>query len=302
MTAKYTLKDFLKEYPDDDACLEWLFQFMYPAGVHCHVCDKVTKHHRVRTRKSYSCDVCGHHVHPTAGTIYHKSSTPLTTWFYAVFLMSNTRTGVSAKHLQRETGVTYKTAHRMLKMIRAMLLEGQAGPLTGEVEVDETLVGGKPRRYKDHPNKYSKKATVIGAVERGGSVVAKVVPDNARTTCYDFVLGNVAPGTTLYTDEHSGYFRIGKRGYKHHTVTHWSLEYARGVVHTNTIEGFWGNFKTGFRGAYKHCAFKYLEAYVNEYAFRYNHRNSEASMFAHFMAQHRQFNWWVPYSRRGRKG
>jgi transposase len=138
---KYTIDDFNRDYPNDDACLEWLKNYLHPNGIHCKVCGKTTKHHRVSSRKSYSCDVCGHHVHPTADTIYHKSSTPLKKWFYATYLMASTRCGISAKQLERELGVTYKTAWRMFKQIRTLLSDDE--PLNGEVEVDETYIGGK---------------------------------------------------------------------------------------------------------------------------------------------------------------
>ena len=132
---RYTLKDFEREFPDD-ACLEWLKNYLYPDGIFCDTCNRITKHHKVASRRSYSCDYCGHHVHPTADTIYHKSSTPLRLWFYAIYLMASTRCGISAKQLERELGVTYKTAWRMFKQIRSMLSEN-ADPLTGKVEVDE---------------------------------------------------------------------------------------------------------------------------------------------------------------------
>ena len=144
----YTQKDFQKQFPDDATCLEWLKNRLYPDGIYCETCEAVTKHHRVKSRPSYSCDHCGHHVHPTADTIFHKSPTPLTTWFYAVYLMASTRCGVSAKQIQRETGVTYKTAWRMFKQIRSMLDEQESGQLGGagrkepQVEVDEMYYGG----------------------------------------------------------------------------------------------------------------------------------------------------------------
>src|SRR5579859_5964716 len=119
---KYTKKDFDRQFPNDATCLEWLFRRFYPDGtVYCEKCERETKHHRVQSRPSYSCDYCGHHVHPTANTIFHKSPTPLTTWFYAIYLMASTRCGISAKQIERETGVTYKTAWRMFKQIRSML-------------------------------------------------------------------------------------------------------------------------------------------------------------------------------------
>jgi transposase len=142
---KFTIKDFQAQFPNDDACLEWLKNYRYPNGIHCETCQRVTKHHKVASRRSYSSDYCGHHVHPTADTIYHKSSTKLTTWFYAIYLMASTRCGISAKQIERETGVTYKTAWRMFKQIRSMLDESGGDPLSGKVEVDETYISGKPR-------------------------------------------------------------------------------------------------------------------------------------------------------------
>jgi transposase len=141
---KFTIGDFNAMFPDDGACLEWLRGYLYPEGIHCKLCNAVTKHHRDSERPSYSCDRCGHHEHPTSGTIFHKSPTPLKLWFYATYLMSSTRCGISAKQIQRETGVTYKTAWRMFTKIRGLLNE-DVGPLASPVEMDETYFGGKRR-------------------------------------------------------------------------------------------------------------------------------------------------------------
>jgi transposase-like protein len=127
--TRFTLQDFQTKFPNDAACLEWLKDYLYPDGIFCETCQRITKHHRVASRPSYSCDNCGHHVHPTADTIFHKSPTPLTKWFYAIYLMSATRCGISAKQIEREVGVTYKTAWRMFKQIRSMLNDGTATPL-----------------------------------------------------------------------------------------------------------------------------------------------------------------------------
>lgn len=140
---KYTIKHFKKDFPNDAACLEWLKNYRWPNGIFCEPCGKVTKHHLIESRKSYSCQECGHHVHPTAGTIFHKSSTPLTSWFHAIFLMASTRCGISAKQVEREVGVTYKTAWRMCKLIRERLCDKGGDPFSsdkGDVEVDETHV------------------------------------------------------------------------------------------------------------------------------------------------------------------
>ncbi|MBS1723957.1 MAG: IS1595 family transposase [Armatimonadetes bacterium] len=298
---KYTLPDFLEQFPDDDAALEWLMGFMYPAGVKCHVCKKVTPHHRVKSRKSYCCHLCGHHVHPMAGTIFHKSTTPLRLWLYAIFLMASTRTGVSAKQLERELGVTYKTAWRMFKQIRSMLDE-KLGPVGGEgktVEVDETLLYPRPKRDREGKAEFKPKTIIIGAVERGGNIKTEIIGYQNREVCEGYVVANVLPGSTLYTDEFKGYYWLWKRGYSHATVRHAVHEYAVGDCHVNSIEGFWGNFKTGLRGCYKHCGLAYLPSYLNEYTFRYNRRFSDVAMFNHFLARIEKMGWWVPYSERG---
>jgi transposase len=136
----FTFKEFEGMFPDDASCLEWLRTCLYPNGIFCKKCNTTTKHHRVWSRPSYSCDRCGHHVHPTAGTIFHKSSTSLKTWFHAICLMASTHSGISAKQIERETGVTYKTAWRMFKQIRTLLTERD--PLSGAVKIDETYFGG----------------------------------------------------------------------------------------------------------------------------------------------------------------
>ncbi|MBS1723156.1 MAG: IS1595 family transposase [Armatimonadetes bacterium] len=296
MKPRYTLRDFQTAFPTEDACLEWLVEFLYPQGIPCPNCEKVTKHHKLKNRKAYSCDVCGHQAHPTAGTIYHKSSTPLSSWFYAIYLMSATRTGVPAKQLERELGVTYKTAWRMFKQIRSMLAE-DVEPLSGTVEVDETYYGGKQRGRGTGRGTLGK-TIVAGAVERDGDIVAEVVPNVKAKTLIPFVTENVERGSTVYTDEHGSYRTLPNHGYRHSDIPHDLDIFVLGDLHTNTIEGFWGNFKTGTRGAYKHIKPCYLQMYVNEYSFRYNRRRSNVHMFHHFMAQTRQLDWWVPYSAR----
>jgi len=122
---KYTIRHFNADFPDD-VCLESLAKQIhptYPDGIHCRTCEEIRKHHRLTNRKAYSCDHCGTHVYPLAGTIFEKSSTPLKSWFYAMYLMASTRCGISAKQLERELGVTYKTAWRMFKQIRGLFGE-----------------------------------------------------------------------------------------------------------------------------------------------------------------------------------
>src|SRR5438874_1421203 len=175
-----SLMEFMREFPDDDACLEWLWR-------NRHSADGGTAHYKTaQRRQSWTCTACGHHVHPTAGTIFHKSSTSLHLWFYAMYLITSTRCGISAKHLERELGVHYKTAWRMFNKIRNQLMDEDVEPLSGEVEIDETFVGGKPRQsdiarrkalgWTPQTDYWERKAVVFGAVERGGRIKATVVP------------------------------------------------------------------------------------------------------------------------------
>lgn len=152
--SRYSRVDFNRDFPDNDACLDWLWRRSYSAdGLHaeCPICHKVRPFHRVTTRQSYACDYCGRHVHPTAGTIFHKSSTDLRMWFEAIFLLACTRCGISAKQLERELGVTYKTAWRMFTKIRNELMPQGDDHLSGHVEMDEMFVGGKPRASDQAP-------------------------------------------------------------------------------------------------------------------------------------------------------
>src|ERR1041385_2496127 len=172
--STYTVMDFVRDYPDDATCLDYLWRRLYsPDGstADCPKCGRTRRFHRVASRPSYSCDTCGHHLHPAAGTIFHKSSTSLHLWFHAIFLMAQTRCGISAKQLERELGVTYKTAWRMFKQIRSMLGDDGIGPLSGTVEMDETYVGGKD--YWKHESKKPRvgrggisKTAVFGMVQR----------------------------------------------------------------------------------------------------------------------------------------
>src|SRR2546426_1819553 len=139
---KFTVAQFHKRFPDDDACLDALRDLIYPDGIPCRTCKEVRPHHRRTGRKQYSCDYCGTLVAPLAGTIFEKSSTPLTSWFYAMFIMSSTRSGISAKQLERELGVTYKTAWRIFNQVRKLMAD-DTGMLGGEVEIDESYIGGK---------------------------------------------------------------------------------------------------------------------------------------------------------------
>jgi transposase-like protein len=278
---RYTINQFNEQFPDEDACLEWLKEQRFPGGIsHCDKCTVERKHHRVTGRRAYACDYCGSMISPTAGTIFHKSPTPLRLWFYAMYLMSATRCGISAKQVQRETGVTYKTAWRMFKQIRTLMSEDIS--LEGEaVEVDEMYHGGTRKGGAGRPMRGDKvKTPVMGMVERGGRVKALTVPDvTAKTLCGN-VREYVLPESTVFTDEYASYNTLAEgRRYTHKRINHSEKVYVMGNIHTNTIEGFWSLVKRGIGGVYHSVGKEYLQSYLNEYSFRYNRRHSDQPMF-----------------------
>src|SRR5258708_1009996 len=278
---RYTRNQFDADFPNDDVCLEMIKEQRFPGGVApCKKCGEDRKHYRVTGRTAYACDHCGNHIYPLAGTIFEKSSTSLRIWFQAMYLMGSTRCGISAKQIQRETGVTYKTAWRMFRQIRTLLsedvqLEGSS------VEVDETYMGGKRKGHAGRPMRGDKvKTPVVGLVERKGRVVAKAIPDVTAATLCGKIREFVLPDSTVFTDELHSYNTVGEeRRYKHQRINHSSKVYVVGDVHTNTIEGFWSLIKRGIGGVYHQVSQKYLQNYLDEYSFRYNRRDQGNLIF-----------------------
>lgn len=292
--SSYSLMEFMREFPDDAACLDWLWRNRYSndgSHAYCPKCDRERKFHKVKERPAWDCDSCGHHLHPLAGTIFHKSSTSLHLWFFAIHLMTSTRCGLSAKQLERELGVTYKTAWRMLNLIRNKIMADGGGPLSGEVEMDETSVDGKPRKGYLAPGTSSERrsqamklrersrATVVAAVERGGRIKATVLPSRRGPGLRAQAIEWIEPTSIVYTDEWPAYNQLGRHFAAHSRVRHASGEYVIGTTHTNTIEGFFGHLKPSIRGTYRKVSHKWLQGYLNEFTFRYNERKSERAMF-----------------------
>lgn len=284
--STYSLIEFMKDFPDDATCLEWLWmQRFSPDGKHadCPKCEVQRKFHRTASRPSYSCDHCGHHIHPTAGTIFHKSSTSLQLWFYAIYLMTSTRCGISAKQLEREIGVGYKTAWRMFNKIRNELMENDDEPLSGDVEIDETGFGGKPRGHRKMNVQEAaafreKKTTILAAVERDGRVKATVIPSRRGRALRTQVREWVDPNSIVLTDEWPAYYFV-KREFLDHSLINHSQTYVDGSTHTNTVEGFFGLLKPSLTGTYRGVSDEWLQSYLDEFCFRYNHRNNPSSMF-----------------------
>ncbi len=281
---RYTRSQFDREFPTDDACLEQIKEQRFPGGMAvCEKCKGPRKHYRVAGRTAYACATCGNHIYPLAGTIFEKSTTSLRVWFQAMYLMGSTRCGISAKQIQRETGVTYKTAWRMFRQIRSLLSEPDMQLEGSTIEVDEMYHGGKRKNGRGRPMRGDKQKTaVVGAVERKGRVIARVANDVTAASLQGFVKEYVLPKSTVFTDEfrsYNGLDSIEGKDYLHFRINHEAKVYVMGEIHTNTIEGFWSLVKRGIGGVYHSVSQKYLQTYLDEYSFRYNRRASGNLIF-----------------------
>ncbi len=269
---QYTLVDLQKDFPNDDVCLEAIFQARYGKLEFCPHCGAETKFYRLRKKKAYGCKQphCGFSLSPTANMIFDHSPTPLTKWFYALYLFSVSKNGVSAMELQRHLGVTYKTAWRMCNQIR-LLMQQKSNPLSGIVEIDETYIGG---RHKGNEGKFDNKTAVIGMVEKRkgtGQVKAIATKRADATVALPFIRAMAKQGTEIQSDESTIYHRV-KREYVHRFINHSQEEYSKDGISTNTIEGFWSQMKRSIDGTYHCVSPKYLQLYVNEFVYRYNLR------------------------------
>jgi len=287
---KYTISQFNRDFPNDDACLDYIFKSRF-AGFRCPKCGK-GKFYRVKGRKAYACR-CGYQINPVSGTIFHKSDTTLTNWFFAIYLMSGSKNGTSAKEIQERLGTTYKTAWRIAKLIRGLMTQDNT-MLNKVVEIDEMYVGGKRRRAKRNENK----SMVIGMVQRGGRIKAKHLDEYWTPTVLKTLVDNVERGTRLITDDSTIMSKTKRLGYLHDAIKHSAKKYVKGDIHTNTIEGFWSQIKRSLDGTYHSISSKHLQSYVDEFAFHYNQRLSSVPAFelllARLCGQHGQEGYKMP--------
>lgn len=289
--SQFSLMEFMQQFPNDEACLEFLWRTRYSADGETAYCPKCCEDRQFRRyehsqqRQAWTCVACGKHLAPTAGTIFHKSSTSLHLWFYAMYLMASTRCGISAKQLERELGVTYKTAYRMGQMVRKHLMAQDSKPFKGgqPIEMDETYVGGRRRGLHGRPVAGSHKQPVFGMVQRKGRVAAMTVENAKAATLLPNVQERILPACTVYTDEWKSYNDLGKMGYDHQRIRHAQRVYVSGDVHTNTIEGFWSLVKRGLDGVFHGVSKQHLQGYLNEYAWRYNHRHEPRAHFTQLL-------------------
>lgn len=270
---RYALKDMQAQFPNDDVCLQFLFDKRYKELKACPKCGvEGATFYRVKKRMSFVCKECKHQLYPLVGTIFEKSTTPLTDWFHAIFLFSVSKNGVSALELQRQVNVSYKTAHRMYKQIRLLMHESdKLGFLGTPVEIDELFI----QRGKRTDGTRDNSTPVMAALEVGGHVRTQVVPKATAKHAVPFIEAHVQTGSTLHTDESKIYKTAKvKAFYDHDSVRHIYKEFVnKNGATTNHVEGFFGQFRRSLDGTYHSVSPRYLASYAAEFAFRYNHRN-----------------------------
>jgi transposase-like protein len=275
-TKAPTLRQFQDRFPTEDSCLDHLFQVRY-AGTDCPKCSRPAKYSRVKGRRAYQCNWCANQLYPTAGTPFDRTRTSLRDWFYVMFLMTTTRNGVAAKRVEREIGVTYKTAWRMCHEVRKYMGQLDSDdPLGGPgqiVEIDEAMIGGKAKGTRG--GRFAgNKACVLGMLENGGEIVTRVVPNVKAMNLIPVVQEHVLRGTHIHTDALPSYQHLGNHGYRHSKVRHQVGEYVGSEGQTvNRIEGFWSMLKRGINGTHIHVSEKHLPKYLGEFEYRWNMRH-----------------------------
>lgn len=277
MFEKYTLNQLREDFPDDQACLEWLVNHLYPEGINCPKCGK-TPHYKVTGRRAYACGKCGHHTYPLSGTIFHKSSTRLTDWFHALYMMASNKSGTSATQIQRELGVTYKCAWRMMHQIRSMMVD--EAPFKGEVEIDETFVHPNVYKRSSAQKKFGdtgmrKGAVLFGMTERGGRARIIHVKSAGARVLQPLIRENVEQGTLIHSDGYLAYRKLPSMGFEHRWTDHSKLQFYTEDSYTQNIENLWSHLKRGIKGVYRHVDPNYLQLYANEYAYRYSRRKEK---------------------------
>jgi transposase-like protein len=270
--TEMNLPKLIAQFSDDERCRAYLARLRWPKGVECPRCQS-KKLLEMPDREKYECRDCSYQFTVTSGTIFHDTHLSLSKWFLAIYLMTESKKGMSALQIKRTLDIAYQTAWHLCHRIRAAMREINADLLRGIVEVDETYVGGKVRGmgrgYKGN------KAIAIGAVQRKGKIRLQVIQHADKETLQQFIHDNTAPDTeAIYTDELPAYWGIEDADTRHEWVNH-SEEWVVGDVHTNGIESVWSLLKRSIIGSYHRVSIKHLDAYLDELEHRFNNRKNE---------------------------
>ena len=276
-TRDMNLVSLVEHFHGEEKCRAYLENLRWPRGkVVCPRCGNKSIS-RIADRQQYDCNSCRYQFSVTAGTIFHDSHLPLWEWFLATYTMIESKKGVSANQIKRMLNVSYKTAWYLCHRIRAAMKETNPEPLSGTVEADETLVGGK--RLRRRSNYRENKAMVMGVIERGGRVRLEMADvkhkDLSREMAHDFLHRHTLPELErLITDEHWAYRGFADADTRHEMVNHGDKEWVRGDVHTNTVENVWSLLQWSIVGSYHKLSFKHLDAYLDELEWRFNNRRN----------------------------
>jgi transposase-like protein len=275
---EFDLVELIEQFGSEDKCHEYLEGLRWPDGVTCPRCES-KKISRIAKRRQFDCDSCRYQFSVRVESLFHDSKLPLWKWFLAVYLMIESKKGISANQLKRTLGVSYKTAWYLCHRIRAAMVDESGDMLHGIIEADETYVGGKAARRATQReaarHRRDNKTVVLGAVERGGRVRLRVAPDASSESVKGFLQDVVHDDAeAIYTDSHRSYRGIADHNTRHEYVDHSRDEWVRGQVHTNTVESVWSLFDRSVIGAYHKLSVKHLPAYLDEAAFRWNNKDN----------------------------
>lgn len=293
-----TFLQLIKKFPTENSVIEYYLKIRYPNGVCCNHCGSIKVYQEHGRKKVFKCNDCHNTFSPFKGTIFEKSSTDLRKWMYAIHMFLNSKKGISGLQLQREIGVTYKTAWRMLQQIRLAMGNAENKEFFDTiVEIDETYVGGKPRKDNDHDdnnngsgktgNKRGRgtdKTPIVGVIDRNNKkIYAKVAMPNEKgqkltaKQLMDIlkVVSKQENNNVIMTDEFRSYNPLAKNDFIHLRVDHTKAFSDNNGTHTNNIESFWATLKRGVYGIYHHISVEYMQRYVDEFCFRYNNRGND---------------------------
>ena len=264
------LIEFYSRFGDEQSCRDYLEKARWGEEITCPQCGVIGNSYKYNDGRLFKCGACRKQFTVRVGTIFEDSKLPLQKWFLAIYLATSLKKGISSIQLSKYLGITQKSAWFMLHRIRyAVATNNYDKPLDGDVEMDETYVGGRRPMNQKNDNK----TPVVGAVQRNGRVVTEVTQDASSTTLQRIIRERIAPEATLYTDEWKGYTRAARFVASHRAVVHSAKQWVDGKANTNSIEGFWSHLKRGIDGIYHHISAKHLQRYCDEYQYRYNTRS-----------------------------